>query len=611
MDKNKQTDKSVDQETAQDGQTRQPRRFPSVGLAVASGAFTLVVAVCLIVSHFNQQTYRSAAELDEDTLFVEQLAGLRRQIAENPRDEELKAKLRKLDFEVRDSYFAAQDFTRRGAYLLLVGVCVFVLALKRAIVVRQLPPLPSREAAQTDRDAADHTLGRRAVAITGLALLGGALALATMESIELVVPDEPEVVVGETGSGQPSEGSGVTPPAPASQEELAKNWPRFRGLGGLGISPYLNLAAQWDGESGEGILWKTELLLPGHNSPVVWGNKVFLSGADEEGKEVYCFDGDTGDLVWRKPVDNIPRPLEEELDVASFTGYAASTMACDGARVYAIFADGDVACFDFEGNRLWARNMGPQDNTYGYASSLAFYQELLFIQFDQGEYDDDKSKLFALDVYTGVPAWEHTRPVAGSWTSPIVIETDTGAQVITCSNPWIFAYEPTTGEVLWQANLLADDPAPAPIYSGGLLLAIQPYMALYALRTDGRGDVTESHLAWDADCMAPDICTPVSNGELIFLLTSLGELACYETATGKMLWEDALDGEFQASPSLVGEWLWLLSQDGEMFRVKAARTFELSESVSSLGEATLASPAFADGRSYIRGEFHLFCIGKE
>jgi outer membrane protein assembly factor BamB len=103
----------------------------------------------------------------------------------------------------------------------------------------------------------------------------------------------------------------------------------------------------------------------------------------------------------------------------------------------------------------------------------------------------------------------------------------------------------------------------------------------------------------------------VSNGELIFLLTSLGELACYETATGKMLWEDALDGEFQASPSLVGEWLWLLSQDGEMFRVKAARTFELSESVSSLGEATLASPAFADGRSYIRGEFHLFCIGKE
>jgi outer membrane protein assembly factor BamB len=586
-------------------------------VAVVAVSFSLLVAISLIVCHVSQQAYRGDRDLDQDPIHVQQLIDLKARLADNPGDEALKKELRRLDLETRQDYFAAQDFIRRGAYLLLVGMVIFVLALKRAVVIRKLPPLPLAEEGSADRDAASRAVGRRAVTVTGLAILGGALALATMESVELAVPDESRLTVAGIGSGQPGstvETPGTTETAaqsPPSKEEIVRNWPRFRGPGGLGISHYTNIPEKWDGKSGEGILWKTRIPLPGHNSPVVWGRKIFLSGADKKKKEVYCFDSETGKILWRQPVEDIPGAPGDDIEVMADTGYAASTMACDGARACAIFVDGDTVCFDLDGNRLWARNMGPPNNTYGYASSLAVHNGLFLIQYDQGEHDDDQAVLYALDARTGKTVWKHVRPVAGSWTSPIVIDTGTGEQLITCSDPLVFAYEPATGKVLWQAELMSTDVAPSPIYANGLVFVTQPYTALYALRTDGRGDVTKTHLAWTAECGAPDICSPVSNGELIFLLTSPGDLSCFETKTGKPVWEESLGMEFQASPSLAGEWILLLSQDGEMFRVKAARKFERSDTVSKLGEMTLASPAFADGRIYIRGKNHLFGIGKE
>jgi outer membrane protein assembly factor BamB len=254
--------------------------------------------------------------------------------------------------------------------------------------------------------------------------------------------------------------------------------------------------------------------------------------------------------------------------------------------------------------------MGIPDNTYGYATSLTFHENLLIVQYDQGYPDDDQAVLFALEGATGKTVWSHVRPVAGSWTSPILIHTSTETQLITCSDPLVMAYDPGTGDVLWQADLMGTDVAPSPIYANGLVFVIQPYQALYALRTDGRGDVTESHLAWTAECGAPDICSPVSNGELIFLLTTMGTLSCFETEGGALVWEQELDAGFQASPSLAGDWLLLLSEEGVMHRVRAARDFEKGP-VSELKEATFASPAFARGRIYIRGVKHLYCIGKE
>jgi outer membrane protein assembly factor BamB len=155
---------------------------------------------------------------------------------------------------------------------------------------------------------------------------------------------------------------------------------------------------------------------------------------------------------------------------------------------------------------------------------------------------------------------------------------------------------------------LGTDVAPSPIYADGLVIAIEPYVKLVAIQPDGRGDVTQTHIAWRDETDAPDICSPVGNSELIFSLTTFGTLSCYKVTDGTKLWEKDVEGSFQASPSLVGDRLYLLNEKGVMFIVEAGEKHrELAR--CELGEACYASPAFTDGRIYIRGIENLYCIG--
>jgi outer membrane protein assembly factor BamB len=393
-----------------------------------------------------------------------------------------------------------------------------------------------------------------------------------------------------------------------SQEEIQKNWPRFRGPGGLGISAYTNVPSSWNGETGANILWKTPIPLPGENSPIVWDNRVFLTGATEYESEVYCFDADSGKLLWKKAVENVPGNTLETPEVMEDTGFAAPTATTDGQRVYAIFANGDLICFDFDGNRVWAKNLGLPDNMYGHASSLTIYQNLLLVLFDQGGADDDLSKLIAFDAVSGRTVWEALRQVPNSWASPIVINTGEREEIITCANPWVIAYEPATGKELWRADCLDGDVAPSPVYANGLVFATNEYAYLAAIRPGGEGDVTETHIAWKAEDNLPDICSPLSNGELIFLLTSYGILTCYDAQDGMLVWEQDLEASFKPSPSLVGDKVHLMSEEGVTFIIAAAREYkELGR--AELGEYVHASPAFVDGRIYIRGKENLYCIG--
>ncbi|MHC4755798.1 MAG: outer membrane protein assembly factor BamB family protein, partial [Planctomycetota bacterium] len=272
------------------------------------------------------------------------------------------------------------------------------------------------------------------------------------------------------------------------------------------------------------------------------------------------------------------------------------------------FATGDVAAFDLKGNKVWNIALGIPDSTYGYASSLDMFQKLLLIQYDHGAAEDEKSKIIALDGSSGRPIWEQKRPVPGSWTSPTVIKTSDGFQVITAADPWVIAYDPNSGEELWRADCLGSDSAPSPIYAGGFVFAIEPSVELIAIKPDGRGDVTETHIAWVAEDAIPDITSPVSNGELIWVLDSGGVLTCYRVNDGERLWEKDFEMSFQASPSLVGESIYLLSEKGVMIIVEAGTEFkELAR--AELSERCYASPAFADGRIYIRGVENLYCIG--
>jgi outer membrane protein assembly factor BamB len=366
---------------------------------------------------------------------------------------------------------------------------------------------------------------------------------------------------------------------------------------------------QWDGQSGQGILWKVEVPLVGHNSPIVWEDHVFLSGATEDKRQVYCFDTQSGRLRWTGDVPSVPAVAEAELNLMEDTGYAACTMATDGQRAYVIFATGDIAAFDFNGRRLWHQNLGVPDSIYGYASSLGTYEDKVIVQYDQGDGMDGKSHLYAIDGRSGRIFWDVKREVPNSWTSPIIVDVDGQLQLITVADPWVIANRPADGSEIWRAECVGGDLAPSPIYAGGLVFAIEPYAQLVAIKPTGQGNVTETHIAWRMEEGGPDITSPVSDGQHIWLLESEGLLLCCNVSDGDLVSEHDLRESFLASPSLVGDKLYLLDMEGVMHIGRMSPEYE-EVAKCELGEECHASPAFAEGRIYIRSTKHLYCIGE-
>jgi outer membrane protein assembly factor BamB len=409
-------------------------------------------------------------------------------------------------------------------------------------------------------------------------------------------------------SGDGESGASPAKDTPPSAEEMKKQWPRFLGANGNAVSFYTDVPLSWNAKTGEGILWRTPIPLPGNNSPVVWKENVYLTGATATKRQVYCFDAHTGKLRWIGEVKGISGSPAKPPPVNEDAGFAAPTCATDGERVYAIFANGDLVAFSAEGKFLWGKALGIPEVNYGYASSLVTWENLLFVLMDQGYADEGKSLLRAFDGESGKVVWQKRRPVASSWTTPVVIEVKGKPQLITCSDPWAIAYNPRSGEEIWKAQVLSGEIAPSPVFADPLVFFIEPYNRVVAVRADGSGDVTKTHVVWEASDGIPDICTPVTNGELLFLLNTPGTLTCYEVKTGKKVWEKELGMEFKASPCIVGDKLYLLSTSGKMIVAAAGRQFKKLVT-SDIGEKCTATPAFVDGRIYLRGEKNLFCLG--
>jgi len=507
-------------------------------------------------------------------------------LLENPKDENLKNRIRELDLQLRNEYFQRRNYSRWGSHLLLGGIIIFLISIAKAAGYRKTLPAP--------RSGVDYqiTTERNArLTFWSMSIFVAVLGAATLLTV--------------------TSSQNLTFTVPIKSEQVINKWPRFRGPGGLGISTYKNIPARWNGITGENILWKTKIPLPGENSPIIWGNKIFLTGANEKKREVYCFNAESGKLLWQKTVPALPQASSEPPEVMEDTGFAAPTAVTDGQRVYAIFANGDVICLNFTGKIIWARNLGLPDSIYGYATSLVMFQNLLIIKYDQATDEDGLSKLLALDGRSGKTVWEVKRPVANSWSTPIIINADTPekAQLITCADPWVIAYAPATGAEIWRAKCMYGDVAPSPVYANGLVYVIRPNEELIAIRTDGRGDVTESHIAWRGEEGIPDITSPLTNGEIV-LLTSGGLITCYDAGDGTHLWEKELEMDFKASPSLVGNKIYLMNTEGIMLIIEAGGEFrEITN--CPLGEKVNASPVFAEGRIYLRGKNHLFCIGEK
>lgn len=412
----------------------------------------------------------------------------------------------------------------------------------------------------------------------------------------------------ETRSQDKSEARSIRPDETPVQRTSGQ-WPRFRGPAGLGVAPYSDIPT-----SGSAILWKVPVPLEGQSSPMVWDKYVFLTGANKERREVYCFDADRGTLVWRR--EFVPSTMGTARMPKDDIVLAAPTPVTDGRYIYAVFGTGDVACLDFQGKPIWAHDLGMPDNEYGHSASLemcegsrfAGTQNLLLVQLDQSQAEDRKSMLIALDALSGQMVWQTPRPVPCSWSSPIVIDASGQKQIITSADPWVIAYEPTTGDEIWRAKCLGGQVVPSPIYANGLVYAVSPDGRLAAIRTDGKGDVTETHIVWSADEGLPSICSPACNGELIWLLDSGGLLTCYDAMYGKKIWQIELDSSFQASPTVINDLLCLLGDNGTLFILKADRRCALLGRIE-LREPCQASPAFQPGRMYVRTKDHLYCFG--
>lgn len=400
------------------------------------------------------------------------------------------------------------------------------------------------------------------------------------------------------------------PVLPESQA-FDHSWPSFRGPNGSGVSRHTDVPTSWNGTSGAGIVWKVETPLPGVNSPIVWQDRIFLSGATKDRREVYCFSAASGELLWQREVTGDSVVSDQPMKINDDTSFAAPSMATDGRLVYAMFANGDLAAFDLSGSEIWSRSLGIPKNHYGHASSLATFNGHVIVQLDQGTPKDDYSKLLSIEGATGLIKWQVTRQVPATWSSPIVVKHESQPMLITCSDPWVIAYSPTSGDELWRADCLAPaEVGPSPIYSAGMVFAANDYAALSAIRVDGRGDVTDTHVAWSVDEGLPDICSPLATERFILLLDASGVLTCYDKSTGgDPLWEEDFDAEFMSSPSLVGNRVYLFDRQGKTWIVEPTDKACKHIAESELGEGCVTSPAFQDGRIYIRGEKHLFCIG--
>lgn len=551
-------------------------------VAWVAALFCLVVSILLVADFVRVQQM--------DPLNDPYLLKLRTQLAESTGDTSaLVEQIRVIELHARSTFFRTQGQRTAGGVLLLGGAVVCFLGFK--LGNRWNPKLPDPKQIENIDHWEFNALFRQLMAGAGIFLVVLSLFLALVTRSDLAEE------LRQAGMPSPHVAQA---PLPAQSvglpESFKQNWPSLRGAGGLGVAHFPTAPTQWDVESGEGILWKVEIPVHGFNSPIVWGDKVFLSGGDEEGLEVFCFAADSGELLWSAKVASEVEPPELSED----TGFAASTMATDGTRVFAIFATGDLAAFDFEGKLVWQKNLGVPENPYGMGSSLISDGVRLFVQYDH----EENQKVMAFDTTTGKLVWEKAR-FHISWSTPALVETTSGLQLILNDEEFVTAYNPETGAQLWQVKCLGGEVAPSPAFSGGIVFVANEYAQASALKlTDGQPEIL-----WQYDDKLPEIASPLASKKYVYIPTTSGDVACLNAQSGEELWTQEFDEGFNSSPVLVGDRIYVADIAGVVHIFKDCATFELIAQVN-MGEAIYGTPAFMDGRLYIRGDEFLYCIGK-
>lgn len=388
----------------------------------------------------------------------------------------------------------------------------------------------------------------------------------------------------------------------------AENWPQYRGPRGSGVSAEKGLPARWG--AGGGVRWKTRLPGPGHSSPIVWGERVFLTAYDAKGPGgrgrllVLSLDARTGRIIWEREVR-----VSQVERVGGANAPATPTPATDGRRVYVYFGSYGLVCFDFEGRKVWERPLAPCGGEFGSASSPVLHGRLLLLNCTT----DAGGFLLAADKGTGRTLWRatHAQP-ALSFATPFVWKSAAGEQVVVVVSGYVKGFDPKDGRELWRVAGFPRGVAPTPSATGELLFAAsnsQPNFVA-ALRAGGRGDITTTHVAWRHEKGVVSVPSPLAVGGYLFALRDGGVMTCLDAGSGAVLWQQRLParGNYFASPVAGDGKVYAVSEEGEVSVVAAKPAYQLI-ATNSMGERTIATPAIAAGHIYIRTDESLYCIG--
>ncbi len=560
-------------------------RAPRLGYALARRVAAVSAVLAVVLSVLLVANYLQVKSVDP--LNSPAIARLMTELRDDPEDSALKDDIRALDLLARKAYFTHLWQLRTGSYLLFAFVLVLLLSLKYISSLEpRLPDLSKGREAEKGWEI--RLLSRRTILYGGLGLFVVALGLGILSQTELGKIGKPTAEGTRAGAGFPD------------PEKLRENWPAFRGPEGTGVAHQTDIPLEWDGPSGKNVAWKSSVPLPGYNSPIVWEKRLFLSGADRKSQAVYCFDTDSGEILWTVALDDVPGSPDRRPQVTEDTGFAAPTMTTDGERIFAMFATGDIACLDFEGKRIWARNLGLPDNHYGHASSLITFRDILIVPFDQNA----GGRLLGLRTGNGETVYDVAREVGISWASPVLIETGGRTELVLNSNPFVMAHDPATGRELWRVKCMQGEIAPSPAYAAGMVYAVNDYARLVGIKL---GDAPE--VVWEYLDDLAEVSSPLATPEFVIMAASFGAVTCLDSRTGERLWIEEFPEGFYSSPILVGDNVYLMDFEGVLYIFKAAREYELV-SRNELGEGATTIPAFMPGHIYIRGEENLFCIGK-
>ena len=410
--------------------------------------------------------------------------------------------------------------------------------------------------------------------------------------------------------------------AVASAGPASENWPDFRGPAGDGhVAGDATLPMTWS--ESENVVWKTPVPHKGWSTPVVWGDQVWLTTATEEGHDffVIALDRESGSVLHNEQLfhSDTPEPLGNNVNC-----YASPSPVIEAGRVYVHFGSYGTACIDTKTNKvLWKREDLPCRHYRGPGSSPIIFGDSLILTFD----GIDQQYLTALDKHTGKTLWRTDRtrhwqdlddngePKRGgdlrkAFSTPVIVTQNGAPHMLSVGSSATYGYDPHTGKELWKVEQIGFTPSTRPVWDGERLFTATGYggTELWAIRTDGQGDVSKSHVDWRrAENDVPDTPSPILVDGLLYVVSNRGQLTCLEPATGEVVWADRIGGNYIASPIVSNGLIYYFNSQGGSHIVGAGRTFNV-RAENALDDGLMASPAVSGTSLILRTKTHVYRI---